>query len=56
MNENAHRSNETTEENKDVSIIVSTAYHKTTYMTHIFAKLARQGTKERKNKIVLLFR
>lgn len=49
MNENAHRSNETTEENKDVSIIVSTVYHKTTYMTHIFASLPDKG--QRKGKI-----
>ena len=53
---NAHRSNETTEENQVVSITIFIADHKTTFMTHIFAKPARQGTKRRKNKMVLTFR
>lgn len=53
---NVRRSTETTEENQGVLITIFTADHKTTFMTHIFAKLARQGTKRRKNKIVFIFR
>ena len=53
---NAQRSNETTEENQGVSITIFTADHKTTFMTHILAKPARQGTKRRKNRMVLTFR
>lgn len=57
MNEDAHRSKETTEENKDVYVVIPIAYHKTTFLQlTYFCYDCQTRDKEKEKKIVLIFR
>lgn len=56
MNENAHRPKETTEENKDVYIVISIAYYKTTFqqLTYFYydCQTRDKEKEEEKNSVV----
>lgn len=57
MNEDAHRSKETTEENKDVYVVIPIAYHKTIFLQlTYFCYDCQTRDKEKEKKIVLIFR